>query len=60
MPETWEVRDSQEEMAGPLDEIPYSGGRELLEPASSRKTGHQVRDGVVIRQSKLWPIFVSV
>jgi hypothetical protein len=27
--------------------------RELLEPTSSRKTEHQVRDGVAIPQSKL-------
>jgi hypothetical protein len=27
--------------------------RELIEPTSSRKTGHQVRDGIAIPQSKL-------
>jgi hypothetical protein len=27
--------------------------RELIEPNSSRKTGHQVRDGVAIPQSHL-------
>ena len=43
VPETWEVRDS-----GILDEMPYIGERELIEPTSSRKTGHQVRDGVAI------------
>jgi hypothetical protein len=42
--ETWEVRDSQD-----LD----SRERELKEPTSSRKTGHQVRDGVAILQSQL-------
>ena len=36
-----------------LDEIPYSGERELVEPTSSRKTGHQMRDGVAILKSEL-------
>jgi hypothetical protein len=31
-----------------------------MEPTSSRKTGHQVRVGVAIPQSHLWPIIVSV
>ena len=52
-PETWEVRDSQDSKGGTLDEMPYSGKRELVESTSSRKTGHQVRDGVAIPQSKL-------
>jgi hypothetical protein len=30
-----------------------SGERELIEPTSSRKTGYQVRDEVVIPQSHL-------
>jgi hypothetical protein len=34
--------------------------RELIEPTCSRKTGHQVREGVVIPQSKLWPIIVPI
>jgi hypothetical protein len=38
---------------GTLDEMTYTGDRELVEPTSSRKTGHQVRDGVAIPQSKL-------
>jgi hypothetical protein len=33
--------------------MPYNGERELVEPTSSRKTGHQVRDRVAIPQSKL-------
>ena len=53
VPETWEVRDSQNSKGGTLDEMPYSGERELVESTSSRKTGHQVREGVVIPQSKL-------
>ena len=52
-PETWEVRDSQESKGGTLDEMPDSRERELIEPTSSRKTGHQVRDGVAIPQSYL-------
>jgi len=32
--------------------MPYSGERELLELTSSRETGHQVKDGVAIPQSK--------
>jgi hypothetical protein len=47
------VRVSLDSNGGTLDEMPYSGERELVEPTSSRKTGHQVRDGVVIPQSKL-------
>ena len=51
--ETWEVRDSQDSKGGTLDEMPNSRERELIEPTSSRKTGHQVRDGVAIPQSHL-------
>ena len=53
VPETWEVRESQESKVEILDEMPYIGKKELVEPTSSRKTGHQVRDGVTIPQSKL-------
>ena len=53
LPETWEVRDSQDSKGGTLDEMPDSRERELIEPTSSRKTGHQVRDGVAIPQSHL-------
>jgi hypothetical protein len=42
-PETWEVRDSQKSKGGTLDEMPDSRERELIEPTSSTKTGHQVR-----------------
>jgi hypothetical protein len=48
----WEVRDSQDSKGGTLDEMSYNGKRELVESTSSRKTGHQVRDGVAIPQSK--------
>jgi hypothetical protein len=50
-PETWEVRDYQDSKGGTLDEMPESRERELIEPTSSRMTGHQVRDGVAIPQS---------
>jgi hypothetical protein len=42
-PETWEVRKSHGTRGGgTLDEMPNSEERELLEPTSSTKTGHQV------------------
>ena len=40
------VRDSQVSRGGHLDEMPYSGERELVEPTSRRKTEHQMRGGV--------------
>jgi hypothetical protein len=40
--------------------MPYSSEKELLEPTSNRETGHWVRDGVAIPQSKFWPIIVPV
>jgi hypothetical protein len=51
--ETWEARDSQDAKGKTFDETPDSRERELIEPTSSRKTGHQVRDGVAIPQSHL-------
>ena len=60
VPETWEVRDSQDSWGGILDEMPDSRERELIESTSNRKIGHQVRDGVAILQSQLWPMIVSV
>jgi hypothetical protein len=36
-----------------LDKMPDSRERELIEPTSSRKTGHQVRDGIAIPLSHL-------
>jgi hypothetical protein len=53
VPDTWEVRESQDSKGWTLDEMHYSGEGELVEPTSSRKTGHQWRDGVAIPQSKL-------
>jgi hypothetical protein len=52
VPETWKVRDSQDSKREALDEMSYSGERELVESTSSRKTGHQVMEGVAIPQSK--------
>ena len=60
LPETWDVRDSQDSKGGTLDEMPYIGERDLVEPISSRKTGHQMRDGVAIPQSKVLPKIVPV
>jgi hypothetical protein len=40
--------------------MPDSREREFIELTSSRKTGHQVWEGVAIPQSHLWPIIVSV
>jgi hypothetical protein len=60
VPETWEVRDSQDSNGGTLDEMPSSGERELVEPTSSRNTGHQVWDGIAIPQSNFWPTIVPV
>ena len=55
VPETWEVRDSQDSNGGALDGMPYIRKRELVKPTSNRKTAsskHQVRDRVAIPQSK--------
>jgi hypothetical protein len=40
--ETSEMRDSQDMKGGTLDEMPYSGEKELVESTPSRKTGYQV------------------
>jgi hypothetical protein len=51
--ETWVVRELRDSKRGALDECPIvSRERELIEPTSSRKTGHQVRERVAIPQSK--------
>ena len=54
------MKDAQYSKEETLDKMPYSGEREFVEPNSSRKAGHQVRDGVAILQSKLQPISVPV
>jgi hypothetical protein len=40
------VRNSQESKGGTLDEMPYSGERELVESTSSRKTGRASLGGI--------------
>jgi hypothetical protein len=52
------TRDSQDSKRGTLDGMPYIGERKIVEPTSIKKTGHQVRDGIAILESKLWPIIV--
>jgi hypothetical protein len=39
VPETWEVRE--------LDKMPNNMERELIDPTSSRKIGHHMREGVL-------------
>jgi hypothetical protein len=51
VPETWEVRNSRNSKRGNLDEMPYSRERKLIEPTSSRNTGHQMREGRGMPQS---------
>jgi hypothetical protein len=51
------VRDSQDSKGGTLDKMPDG---ELIETTSSRKTGHQVREGFAIPQSKLSSTIVTV
>ena len=51
--ETWVLIDSQESKGYILNEMPNSRERELIEPTSSRKTGHQRREEVAILESKL-------
>jgi hypothetical protein len=56
----WEVRDSQDSKGGTLDEMPNSRESEFIEPTSNRKIGHQLKDGVDILHSHLWPVIVPV
>jgi hypothetical protein len=39
------MRDSQDLQGGNFGEMPENRERKVIEPTSSRKTGHQVRDG---------------
>jgi hypothetical protein len=48
-----EVRDFQDSKGGTLEEMPDSKEKELIEPTSSRKKGHQMNVGVAIPQSQL-------
>jgi hypothetical protein len=59
-PETWEVRESQASKGRTLSDKFNSIENELIKPTSSRKTGHQGRDGVATPQSYLWPIILPV
>ena len=52
-PEAWEVRDSLDSKGQTLDDMPDCRERELTEPTSNMKTGHQVRDRVAIPQLQL-------
>ena len=49
-----------ERLRGTLDEMTCNAEKELVEPNSSRKTGHHMRDGAAIPQFKFWPIIVPV
>jgi hypothetical protein len=46
--DTWELTDSWYSKGGTLNEMPNHGEGGLIKPTSSRKTGHQVREGVAI------------
>jgi hypothetical protein len=46
-------RETQNLKGRTLDEMCDRRERELIEPTSSRKTGHQMREGVAIPLSKL-------
>lgn len=54
------MRHSKYSKGGTLDEITDNREREHTEPTLSRKTGHQVREGVAIPQSKPWHIIAHV
>jgi hypothetical protein len=47
------LQNAPEIKGGTLDEMPDTRERELIDPFSLRKIGHQVRDGVAIPQSQL-------
>ena len=44
------MRDAKDPKGGTLDKMLDSRAKELIEPISSRKTRHQVRDGDAIPQ----------
>jgi hypothetical protein len=44
LPETWEVNNSQDSKGWTLDEMPDSRERDMIEPTSSWKTGHQMSE----------------
>ena len=47
-------------LPGLKEMMPDSREMEFIDPTSSRKTRHQVREGFAILQLKLWPIIVPV
>jgi hypothetical protein len=47
------VKDSQDSQGETFDEMLDSRERELIEPTSSRKTGHQMREEGAISLSQL-------
>jgi hypothetical protein len=47
------VRYSKDSKGGTFNVMPSSTEREIIEHTSSKKTRYQVREGVVIPQSKL-------
>jgi hypothetical protein len=47
------VRESHDSKGGTLDEMLNSREKELIEPTSSRKIGHQMRERGAIPQSQL-------
>jgi hypothetical protein len=47
------LKGKKSHISGLLDKMPDGRERELIEPTSSRKTGHQVDKRVAIPQSKL-------
>ena len=53
VPKTWDVRDFKDSKGETLNDMLENRERELIKSTSSRKTGHQLRDGVAIPQSKL-------
>jgi hypothetical protein len=58
VPETWDVRESQDSKRGTKNGMPYIGEKESHRATSSKKTGHQVKDGIAITQSILCTIIV--
>ena len=53
IPETWEVKYSQDSKGGTLDELPNNGKMELVESTSSRRQGIKCRDRIAIHNQKL-------
>lgn len=57
--ETLDVRVYQDSKGGTVNERTHGGEREHVEATSSRKSRHQVRDGVTIPQSKTLTHFLT-